>query len=77
MIWWYIVVFIVVFVVFYVMMFKLQNVKLVGFGDIIVLMVEVGWVILVLFGMWDLKGFNVCWYGDFWIEVIKVKGGKK
>ncbi|ATS92255.1 hypothetical protein P9A53_gp36 [Xanthomonas phage vB_Xar_IVIA-DoCa6] len=77
MIWWYIVVFIVALVASYAMMPKPENAKPAGLGDITAPTAEVGRAIPVLFGERDLKGPNVCWYGDFRTEAIKAKGGKK
>jgi len=73
---WYFVVFVVALGVSYAMMPKpgRQNVEP---GTIESPTAEEGREIPVLFGMREIKGPNVVWYGDIRTVAIKKKGGKK
>lgn len=78
MIFWIFIAFAVAFVAGGLLMQpKPQHLPPAGLGDFNVPTAEEGREIPVLFGTRELEGPNVVWYGDFYAEAIKKKGGKK
>lgn len=76
MAWWHIAIWVVTAIISYALRPKIQQPKPAGLSDINIPTAEDGREIPVLFGMRDIDGPNVVWYGDLRTAPVKKKSRK-